>query len=418
MVTLKNNGATRHAKVAAHPVGGKPTGPAARKLGDEDAVNSIRPTRTVARENPAAPATPKKPKTKSSTDEPPLDRTREIPEHIRKRFTQVGNQFFFPDGTRAFTDRGGRITSPSENTEVIRSMIAIAEVRGWTDLTLKGSERFRREAWHAARQAGLEVRGYRASAYDETRLARSVARGGESRNPEGRSAPPQPEADPDGTDRKRLDVGARGAPRESGSALHTGRLADHGAAPYRHDPKNGMSYFVRVETREGEREIWGVDLQRALKESLTQAKIGDEIGVRAVRRDPVTLQAPTRNDDGKIIGSEPLPAHRNRWILEQRGFFAERAKAARVLADPKVEPKLAVKGHPELVGTYLKIRASELAAKAIRDPEDRRRFVATVRRALVEEIARGEPLTPVRLKEPSQRQKDPRAPQIDQAPAR
>jgi hypothetical protein len=415
VATSSNNEATRHAKAVPRPVGGKPTGPAARKLGDEGAVNSIRPTRPMAKEKPAAPG---KSKSKASADEQSHDRTKEIPEHIRKRFTQVGNQFFFPDGTRAFTDRGGRITSPSENTEVIRGMIAIAEARGWTDLTLKGSERFRREAWHAARQAGLEVRGYRASAYDEARLARSLARGGEARTPEGRSAPPIPEANPDGTDRKRLDVGARRAPRESGSALQVGRLADHGAAPYRHDPKNGMSYFVRVETEEGEREIWGVDLQRALKESLTQAKIGDEIGLRAVRRDPVTLQAPTRNDDGKIIGSEPLSAHRNRWIVERRGFFKERAQAARVLADPKVLPQHAVKGHPELVGTYLKIRASELAAKAIRDPEDRRQFIATVRRALADEVARGEPLTPVRLKEPSQRQKGPRAQEINQAPAR
>jgi len=39
---------------------------------------------------------------------------------------------------------------------------------------------------------------------------------------------------------------------------------NHGAAPYQHNPHNAMSYFVRIETPSGEREIWGVDLQRAL----------------------------------------------------------------------------------------------------------------------------------------------------------
>src|SRR5687767_6229572 len=44
-----------------------------------------------------------------------------IPDQVRQRFVQVGNKYHFPDGTRAFTDHGKRLTSPSENTEVIKS---------------------------------------------------------------------------------------------------------------------------------------------------------------------------------------------------------------------------------------------------------------------------------------------------------
>jgi hypothetical protein len=55
--------------------------------------------------------------------------------------------------------------------------------------------------------------------------------------------------------------------------------------------------------------------------------------------------------------------------------------------------------HPELAGTYLNVRAAQLASKALRDPEDRRRFVAQIRRALADDIERGEPLQPVRLRE-------------------
>jgi putative DNA primase/helicase len=356
---------------------------------------------------------------KIATDLRPRDRAREIPDDVRKRFAQVGNEFFFPDGTRAFTDRGGRITSPSENTEVIKSLVAIAEARGWTDVTVRGTERFRKEAWYAARQAGLQVSGFRPSAYDEAKVARTLTRGGDQRMPEVEPRPPDGEADSDrrsrigrtlGTSRRGLKGGSNG--------LHVGKLAYHGAAPYRHDEKHGMSYFVRLETADGEREIWGVDLQRALNESLTRPKIGDEVGLRAVRRDAVTFQTPTRDKDGHIVGSERLTTHRNRWILEQHGFFKERAQAARIVRNASVDPKDAVKGNPELAGTYLKIHASELAANAIRDPEDRRRFVATVRRTLADEVARGEALTPVRLKEPPRRQREPRARQPDQAPAR
>jgi hypothetical protein len=289
-------------------------------------------------------------------------------------------------------------------------------------LTLTGTERFRREAWFVARQAGLEVRGYKPSSYEEGRLVRSMARGSEPRPTDGNADGPRADSNRRNPEREDSQgasaANARRETKERGNGLHIGRLADHGAASYRHDPKNAMSYFVRLETTDGDREIWGVDLHRALRESLTRPDIGDEVGLRAVRREAVTVKEPTRDNDGKVVGNRPLTVQRNRWIVEQREFFAERAQAARVVRDPKLEPKVAVREHPELAGTFLKIRASELAAKAIRDPEDRRRFVDTVRRALAEDVARGEPLTPVRLKERTDRQVDPRVLQPDQAPVR
>ena len=51
---------------------------------------------------------------------------------LKAKFTQVGQRYHFKDGALAFTDRGNRITSPSENTEVIKSVIAIAKERGWS----------------------------------------------------------------------------------------------------------------------------------------------------------------------------------------------------------------------------------------------------------------------------------------------
>jgi hypothetical protein len=58
-----------------------------------------------------------------------------------------------------------------------------------------------------------------------------------------------------------------------------------------------------------------------------------------------------------------------------------------------------VREHPELAGTYLNLRAAELASRALRDPQDRRRFVWQVRSALADDIERGEALQPVRLRE-------------------
>jgi hypothetical protein len=166
---------------------------------------------------------------------------------------------------------------------------------------------------------------------------------------------------------------------------------------------------VKLETSRGDRVIWGVDLERAVKESLTKPEPGDEVGVRSVRQDAVTVKAPTRNVDGQVTGEQNLNTHRNRWVIEKREFFEARAAAAQRVRDSSVPAKEAVRQHPELVGTYLQVHAAELAAKRFRDPEDRALFVAKVRAALAESVARGEPLPPVRLRDRAKaRTPDPR----------
>lgn len=330
------------------------------------------------------------------------ERQRLVPEHVRKRFVQVGKHYYFVDGARAFTDRGGRLTTPSENTEVIRSLVAIAEARGWSEITVRGTERFRKDAWFAARLAGLEVRGYRPTEFEQAHLVRTLSRDGRGTAQE---AAAEALSGPERRERREEYRGKRardgGDPARQGrqGGLLTGKLVDHGRATYRHDPREPMSYFVKIETSRGDRTIWGVDLERAMKESLSAPQIGDEVGLRPVRQEAVKVRAHERDADGKIVAEKDLNTHRNRWIVEKRGFFDARAEAARTLRDTGVDAKQAVTRHPQLVGTYLQVHAAELAAKQFRDPEDRERFVAQVRAALADAVARGEPMPPVRLRE-------------------
>src|SRR6266404_2975053 len=100
-----------------------------------------------------------------------------VPQSVRDRFVQDGHRFYFPDGKEAFKDRGRRLTTASENTQVIHSMIEIARSRGWTELTVRGTERFRQEAWRQARVAGLSVRGYRPNETEQAQLIRALGRG-------------------------------------------------------------------------------------------------------------------------------------------------------------------------------------------------------------------------------------------------
>ncbi len=87
-----------------------------------------------------------------------------------------------------------------------------------------------------------------------------------------------------------------------------GRLVEHGTAPYEHDPKNRDSYFVTLENDRGQKHtVWGVDLERAMKEAAPD--IGDRIGLE--HRGSETVRLPD--------GTE---AQRNAWKVHEGGELA------------------------------------------------------------------------------------------------
>jgi hypothetical protein len=96
----------------------------------------------------------------------------------------------------------------------------------------------------------------------------------------------------------------------------TGRLVDHGAAPYENKPENRASYFATLENDKGERHtIWGVDLERAIASS--GAKRGDRIGLEHGGSETVRLP------DGTT-------AERNTWHVRGAAELAA-GKLAQVL---------------------------------------------------------------------------------------
>ena len=373
---------------------------------------------------PAAAKPAEAPATASASNPTDAD-PRTVPKSVRDRFVQNGRRFYFPDGAPAFKDFGKRLTTPSENTEVVASLIEIAQARGWTEIAVRGTERFRREAWWQARLARLAVRGYKPNAVEQAQLVRAFARGSDApevglRREGGPGAAPSEllrPVSPPGSQ----DTAQQAGPKNGGRLPErmVGKLLDHGADTYRHDPHEEPSYFVRIQTPEGKREIWGRDLKRAMTKSLTQPQIGEEVTLQRNGREPVTVKRQERDADGRVVKEKDFNTYRNRWLIERSDFFESRAAAAGTLRDPSIEPKRAVRQHPELAGTYLNLKAAEIAARAIRDPEDQRRFVLLVRGALADQVERGEPLQPVRLRDsaaPPQSRGNRESPQV--APTR
>jgi hypothetical protein len=93
-----------------------------------------------------------------------------VPESVRKRFLQVDRDYYFPDRSPAFTDRGAKLATRGEHPEVVRALVEIAKERGWDSVTVKGSETFRRAAWMEAARSGLQVAGYKPTDLDLAEL--------------------------------------------------------------------------------------------------------------------------------------------------------------------------------------------------------------------------------------------------------
>jgi len=277
--------------------------------------------------------------------EPLLNQPEAAAESLRHRFLQADNTFYFRGGPGeadkvAFADHGRRLTTEHEDPTVIHGMLLLAQAKGWTSLHVKGSDAFTAEAWIQATMVGIEVQGCQPREID--RVRREERKGetsnkqpqqqrvepGTSRDPSTGRRTHEPESLTDSQNvairtleailRARGDSPAmiaaaveEATARLQGERLVVGRIVEHGKAPYGHDEKAEQSYVVKLATAKGAKEVWGVDLARAMEQS--GAKRGDAVALIQRAQERVTVQSPVKNEAGEVVGMAPQPATRNKW---------------------------------------------------------------------------------------------------------
>jgi len=358
-----------------------------------------------------------------------------LPEGILERYYRIGPKYYLDNGELAFTHHPGKLTTPSENSGIIRDLVEIAWHNGVHDITVTGTERFRRETWAAATRLGLTVRGYEPTLHDEKQLVRAMAREDAPRSgvrdvgrgvaaasgeplvaAAGAAAPaPDPSAragvgvPPSASDRRATRQGR----------TYTGELLDHGPEHYQRNPREDMSYYVQVGTATGAIDLWGLDLKRALAEAKSRPKVGDLIVVRQTGQRDVTVRAREFDEVGRFLGERDKDTRRNRWSIEKEEFIRERARLAAVLTDARVNAEDGSRAHPQLLGSYFVIKEAEEYAKTrYRTRQERQRFVEYTRERLAEIIERGEalPTTRIRGRQPERPRASSREPLAPQGP--
>lgn len=351
-----------------------------------------------------------------------------VPQTVQERYYNIDNRWFLENGEEAFVNRGDRLTTKSENRQIVRDLIEIARANRAEEIIVTGTENFRRTAWREAQRLGLRVEGYTPTPHDEKQLVRQMARERTAQQHERASPSPEPatERAADSADASATPAPRRGRRREAPEdaagerdedrparrgeraraakdRFYYGELLEHGAENYQWNPQEDMSYYVKIATAQGERVLWGKDLERAIRESTTRPKIGDQVGIRETGRKMVTVQEREFDTAGNLIGEKDKVTHRNDWLIEKREFFQERARIARTVRDTSVSAREAAARHPQLAGTEMVLREAELFAQNIEDPKTRADFLTLTRNGIADEIARGDPLRTKRVRTPEAR---------------
>ncbi|MDR4467866.1 MAG: hypothetical protein MRJ68_06130 [Nitrospira sp.] len=310
-------------------------------------------------------------------EEPSPTQRRVAADSLRKRFLEAGGQFYYRTAPGeptqvAFSDHGKRLITDHDDPRVIHGMVLRALEKGWTVVRVNGTNEFKTEAWVQATIAGLEVEGYTPRGIDlaqrEDRRDQRPVRPPASKDQGDRMPSSQDARNSAQRSDQRVSPGqqvalatleailrARGdsppmiaeaveeaRARLQGERVLVGTLVDHGIDHYNHDVQNAKSYFVKVATDRGEREIWGVDLGRAVEQGKVQR--GDAVALIQQAQERVTVTVPLRDESGASIGTAPQPATRNRWEvikLDSLGVHEQHQlkETARVATQEPVVPR-------------------------------------------------------------------------------
>ena len=306
-----------------------------------------------------------------------------VPDAVARRFLRIDDRYFFADRTLAFVDTGTRLKVRTHNLEVVHSIVAIMQARGWQTISLKGTHEFRQKVWHEATLQGIGVHGYEPSALEMQQLQRALDR--DRAMQQGRSAAEvAPAARPASTEERR-------APRDGLRPPTVGVLLAHAAAPYQFDPMQRMSYYVRIQTEVGERTLWGTDLERAMVESRSGVQVGDEVVLSQRGARPVTVRVPDRNERDELVGEKKQIAQRMTWSVEKTQYIESLNRKATLLRNGAVAADAVLSQYPELAGAMAGMRLAEQFAQRLTPrADDQARVVQAIRSRLADAIAQGQ----------------------------
>jgi hypothetical protein len=262
-------------------------------------------------------------------------------------------------GTLAFVDTGKSISTQLEDKSTIRAMVEVAAAKNWKEITVSGTDDFKRSTWLEANLKGIQVRGYEPREADKMLLAELQDRdkptnamvlsqkvhSQDAERPGATAENRRKHIDGDALSEEQTTVlnNSRAflnskemgfgpevteatvrelESRLRGERLYVGEIIDHGRAPYQHDEKNDPSYFVVLKTPAGEQVVWG----KGLAEAMQDQKIGNEIVLQNIGKKAVTVSERVHDAQGNVVTIRPKESQLNAWKAEALSRYSEKGR--------------------------------------------------------------------------------------------
>ena len=289
-----------------------------------------------AEPGPAGEPTGKRPSEAEPRPLPVLDLNYKIPpDSIKSRYIVADGQYLSAQNgtTVLFEDKGKSIATAKTDTQTINDMLEVAKAKGWDSIKLNGTKEFKQMMYVAAESQGIRTKGYAPTPADLALVEH--LRQDKSLN----SIEAAPARTPE------IDTPIEPAVQTASSTGE--RIVAHGAAPYRNDPQQQGSYYLTLAKGSKERTVWGIGLPDALEKS--GAQVGDSINLHSLGKQPVEIQAPVHDADGKVVGHETKQTNRNVFeidVLNRQTAPGQESKPE-TKQETKRETEAAIEAKPE-----------------------------------------------------------------------
>lgn len=244
------------------------------------------------------------------------------PDSIAHRYIVSDGKYMSAENgtTVMFTDKGNKLSTARSDTQTVNDMLEVVKEKGWDNIKLTGNKEFKRAMFLAAESRGIRTTGYRPTKEDlayidhlregralngvEEQHTREPVKAGESNSPS-----PQHNKNRDMSSEKAEPTRGQSSVPAEGE-----RIVTVGSAPYLHNAQNKESPYIVLERDGKERTVWGVDIPDAMERS--GAEVGDRIRLHSLGRQPVEVEVPIYDKDGKVTGMETKAAYRNMFDME------------------------------------------------------------------------------------------------------
>ena len=300
-----------------------------------------------------------------------------IPDTVSSRYLRIEDKYYFPDKTVAFEDRGNKLKLGTENQEVIKDALAIAEVRGWQSISVSGSQNFKHQVWREATIRGMDVSGYTPSELEVAELNHAQALR------EARKA----------TDANRPQKAENTKQQQEG--LIRGILLAHGADHYRHDPKQGQSYYITLDVGDGkEMTRWGADFKRAITDSRSLPQVGDAVVVSNIGKQNIDIASTALDAQGNPV-EDKKTVTKNTWQVEKADYYDTIREQAEALRIGKEIERRVIEDTPQLAEAIAVSKLGEKIAEqakvtgALRSQEEVDAMVKHINAGLANALLKG-----------------------------